>query len=212
MVCVKLENINKSYGNHKILNDFSLSVEQGEFIAICGKSGAGKSTLLNIIGLLEHQDSGNIIINNIKNPEFNSNSGRKLLQTHIGYIFQNYGLIENETVNYNLKISSKFRKWDRKTETEKFAESLEKVGLNANVKSKKIFQLSGGEQQRIAIARLLIKSPDIILADEPTGSLDVENKRMVMELLKYLNETGTTIILVTHDEEVRECAKKIITL
>ncbi|MDE6673098.1 MAG: putative bacteriocin export ABC transporter [Ruminococcus sp.] len=212
MICVKLENINKSYGNNKILNDFSLSVEQGEFIAICGKSGAGKSTLLNIIGLLENPDSGNIIINNIKNPEFNANSGRKLLQTHIGYLFQNYGLIENESVNYNLKIASKFRKWDRKTETEKFSESLEKVGLNTNIESKKIFQLSGGEQQRIAIARLLIKSPDIILADEPTGSLDVENKRIVMELLKYLNGTGTTIILVTHDEEVRECAERIITL
>lgn len=212
MVCVELKNINKSYGKHKILADFSLSIEQGEFIAICGKSGAGKSTLLNIIGLLESQDSGDITILNIKNPDFNATSGRKLLQTHIGYLFQNYGLIENETVNYNLKISANFRNWSRKTEKEKFVEALDKVGLDNETANKKIFQLSGGEQQRVAIARLLIKSPDIILADEPTGSLDAENKKIVMNLLKYMNETGATIVLVTHDEEVRECAKRFITL
>lgn len=212
MVCVELKNINKSYGKHKILADFSLSIEQGEFIAICGKSGAGKSTLLNIIGLLESQDSGDITILNIKNPDFNATSGRKLLQTHIGYLFQNYGLIENETVNYNLKISANFRNWSRKTEKEKFVEALDKVGLDKETVNKNIFQLSGGEQQRVAIARLLIKSPDIILADEPTGSLDAENKKIVMNLLKYMNETGATIVLVTHDEEVRECAKRFITL
>jgi putative ABC transport system ATP-binding protein len=211
MVCIKLEKINKSYEKKKIFIDFDLSVEQGEYVAIVGKSGSGKSTLLNIIGMLEEADSGTITILGNNNPDFSSRKGRELLQTHIGYLFQNYGLIENETVLYNLQIASRFKRFDRKTEKRVFKSALEKVGLS-NIEKMKIFQLSGGEQQRVAIAKLIIKSPDIILADEPTGSLDEENKRIVMSLIDELNSSGKTILLVTHDEEVKKCAKRVVSL
>ena len=214
MFCIELKNINKSYGEHIIFQNFNMCVEKGDFTAITGKSGAGKSTLLNIIGLLEKQDSGDVIINGVKNPDFDSNSGRKILRNSIGYLFQNYGLVENETVCYNLRISSGLKNWSKKQEKQKFPEILQKVGFDnpTDIVSKKIFQLSGGEQQRIAVARLMIKEPEIVLADEPTGSLDSETKNIVMNLLKDMNSTGTTIILVTHDEEVRQCAKKSLTL
>ena len=126
-------------------------------------------------------------------------------------MFQNYGLVENETVSYNLKIASRFKKWDKKIEKKKHEEALEKVGLK-DVYKKKIFQLSGGEQQRVSIAKLLIKSPDIILADEPTGSLDAENRKIVMSLLSNFNKDGKTILIVTHDEEVKKCAKRYVAL
>lgn len=208
---IELKNINKSYGPHTVLKDFNLSVEKGDFISIVGRSGAGKSTLLNIIGMLEEADSGELTICGIKNPEFGSGSGRKLLQNSIGYLFQNYGLIENETVMYNLRIASKFKGMSKKDEKEAFIKALGKVGLE-NVLNKKVFQLSGGEQQRISIAKLLIKSPDIILADEPTGSLDAGNRDKILKLLREMNADGKTILLVTHDEEVKRCAKRSIAL
>ncbi len=208
---IELSHINKSYGDHIILNDFSLQISQGTFIAITGKSGIGKSTLLNIIGLLEKADSGTLTLCGAKNPTLRSKEGQLLLRTKVGYLFQNFGLIDEETVLYNLKISSRFLHLTKNDETARIRDVLKKVGLSG-VEKKKIFQLSGGEQQRVSVAKLLLKSPNIILADEPTGSLDSENRDTIMALLQDLNKAGKTIVVVTHDQAVKNCAKEYLEL
>ncbi len=208
---IELSDISKSYGDHNVLNNFSLKVQKGAFLAITGKSGAGKSTLLNIIGLLEKADSGTLSICDIKNPTLRSRQGRKLLRSEIGYLFQNYGLVDEESVLYNLRISSRFLNLSKKDETDKICEVLEKVGL-PGVEKKKIYLLSGGEQQRVSVAKLLLKSPDIILADEPTGSLDADNRDSVMSLLQGLNKSGKTVVIVTHDPVVRNRADEYLEL
>lgn len=208
---IELSHINKAYGDHIILNDFSLQISQGTFIAITGRSGIGKSTLLNIIGLLEKADSGTLTLCGVKNPTLRSKEGQLLLRTKVGYLFQNFGLVDEETVLYNLKISSRFLHLTKNEEIARIRDVLKKVGLSG-VEKKKIFQLSGGEQQRVSVAKLLLKSPNIILADEPTGSLDSENRDMIMTLLQDLNKAGKTIVVVTHDQIVRNCAKEYLEL
>lgn len=211
MVVISLKNICKSFGNKVIFDNFNLNVEEGEFLCITGVSGKGKTTLLNIIGLLEKPDSGSINIMGYDNPEIDSKSGIKLLRSNISYLFQNYGLVDNETVEYNLKIATRFLKLSKNDEKKKIEEALNTVGLSGYEKNK-IFQLSGGEQQRVAMARILIKPTSIVLADEPTGSLDSDNRDLIMELLTKVNEQGKTVIIVTHDKEVVKCAKSVIEL
>ncbi len=205
MSAVELKNICKKYGDKEIFKNFNLTVEEGDFVSIMGVSGAGKSTLLNIIGMLEKADSGDIEIFGIKNPTFNSSSGVKLLRHNISYLFQNYGLVESESVLYNLKIATKYLKCSKAEEKIKIAEALEKVGLSGFEK-KKVYQLSGGEQQRVAMAKIILKSSKLILADEPTGSLDSANRKDVLELLNEINQNGSTVIVVTHDPIVDEYA------
>lgn len=211
MTIIKLENICKKYDEKTIFDKFSLEIDQGEFISIMGSSGAGKSTLLNIIGLLEKADSGNVIINGYKNPSMYNSNGRTLLRNHLAYLFQNYGLIENESVFDNLLISIRFIKISKSEKKQRIYNALAQVGL-AGVQNKKVYKLSGGEQQRIAIAKIILKESDIILADEPTGSLDENNKKEVLKLLKSFNEEGKTVVVVTHDPEVGKCAKRNITI
>jgi len=211
MAVISLNNICKSFGNKVIFDNLNLNVNEGEFLCITGVSGKGKTTLLNIIGLLEKPDSGSINIMGYDNPEIDSKSGIKLLRSNISYLFQNYGLVDNETVEYNLKIATRFLKLSKNDEKKKIAEALNTVGLNGYEKNK-IFQLSGGEQQRVAMARILIKPTNIVLADEPTGSLDSDNRDLIMELLTKVNEQGKTVIIVTHDKEVVKCAKRVIEL
>ena len=184
-----------------------MEIEEGDFVCISGESGKGKSTLLNMIGLLDMPDSGNIIINGKKNVKFSSKDGRELMKNKISYIFQNFGLVDDQTVEYNLKISGKFSGKNKKNDLEN---ALERVGLNKNMLNQKIFTLSGGEQQRVALARIYLKDSDMILADEPTGSLDANNRNKVMEILKDLNNSGKTVVIVTHDEEVVKCAKRTV--
>lgn len=211
MAVISLKNICKSFGNKVIFDNFNLNVEEGEFLCITGVSGKGKTTLLNIIGLLEKPDSGSINIMGYDNPEIDSKSGIKLLRSNISYLFQNYGLVDNETVEYNLKIATRFLKLSKNDEKKKIEEALNTVGFSGYEKNK-IFQLSGGEQQRVAMARILIKPTSIVLADEPTGSLDSDNRDLIMELLTKVNEQGKTVIIVTHDKEVVKCAKRVIEL
>ncbi|HHZ06042.1 MAG TPA: putative bacteriocin export ABC transporter [Clostridiales bacterium] len=211
MEVIKLNDISKSFGDKVVFNKFNLSVQEGDFLCITGDSGKGKSTLLNMIGLLEKPDSGKINILGFENPEINSKSGVELLRSNISYLFQNYGLVDNETVEYNLKISTRFLKLSKEEKNTKMVEALKTVGLSGYEK-KKIYQLSGGEQQRVAIAGILLKPTSIILADEPTGSLDSRNRDLVMSLLTKINSLGTTVIIVTHDEKVVKCGKKIIEL
>lgn len=200
---IKIENIKKSFGDKVLFDNLNLEFELGEMIAITGKSGSGKSTLLNIMGLLESYD-GHIEIMGIDDPKINSKQGRKLLREQIGFIFQNYALIDYLTVRQNLELVKKFNNSNMK-----YDEALEKTGT-LDLIDKKVSQLSGGEQQRIAISRLLIKNPMIILADEPTGNLDEANSEKVVKLLKELSRLGKLVIIVTHEDSVaKECDREI---
>ncbi|WP_020062193.1 ABC transporter ATP-binding protein [Bacillus sp. 123MFChir2] len=204
---IELKHINKKFHDKKILEDFHLKIEAGDFIAIVGESGSGKTTLLNIVGLLEKADSGDIVIDGQINP--NAKQTLLLQRNRFGYLFQNYALIENETVETNLKISLKYQKQVNKTE--QIRQALNEVGLSGYEK-KKIFELSGGEQQRIALARVILKQCDYIFADEPTGNLDQKNRDQVFDILKKMNGEGKTILFVTHDLELAEKAKRMIRL
>lgn len=200
-----LKNIIKKFGDRVIFNDFSLEVEKGDFLSIMGESGKGKTTLLNIIGMLEKPDSGEVIINGNKNLSFSSHKAILLRRYSISYLFQNYGLIDTDTVLNNLKVVTKYKKL--KDERNVILNVLNQVGLNG-MEKRKVFTLSGGEQQRVALAKIILKSPQIILADEPTGSLDWNNRDYVLDILRNLNKEGKTVIVVTHDPCVEKCAKK----
>lgn len=211
MVKLSINQLNKSYGNHAVLRNVNFDVEDKTMIAITGPSGCGKSTLLNIIGLIEKADSGSIMIDGKSILRINSSNAMKLRRNKIGYIFQNYALCQNETVYYNLKIALKYTKV--KNRKEKIIEALTTVGLDFNqVLNQKVCMLSGGEQQRVAIARVLLKPCEIILADEPTGNLDVDNKTIVFGLFKQMQEMGKTVLLVTHDHELAKQCDQIVYL
>ena len=204
---IELKNICKAYGEKTIIKDFNLRVEKGEFISLTGKSGSGKTTILNIIGMITQPDSGDVIINHVNNPS--SKEIQKLRRNNFAYIFQNFVLMENETVKTNLYISKKFNPdFDEKL----VMEVLKKVGFDESYLKKKIYQLSGGEQQRIAIARAMLKKCDIILADEPTGNLDEENKFIIIDLLLQLKSMEKTIICVTHDRDIAIAADRIVNI
>ena len=201
-------NITKAYNNEAIVSDFNIKVEKGDFVAITGESGKGKTTILNMLGLLEKPDFGEVIVEGVVNL-----SGKEVMMTQrhkFGYLFQNYALIENETVEVNLKIALEYRKGVNKKSLMK--EALHFVNLNAATLNKKIYQLSGGEQQRVAIARLFLKESDYVFADEPTGNLDTKNRDIVFDLLRKLNEMGKAVVYVTHDLELAEKANRWIKL
>ncbi|MDM5191201.1 putative bacteriocin export ABC transporter [Bacillus hominis] len=206
---IKIHNMKKTFLDKTIFNDFNLEVKSGEFIGVYGKSGQGKTTLLNIIGTLEKPDSGEILI--MEKSLENKKTKRYLLRDEIGFIFQNYALIDNETVNNNLEIALKHKKMSKPQKKEAMYSALSEVGL-MGYGEKKVHTLSGGEQQRIAIARLLLKDPSIILADEPTGSLDNENRDVIISLFKKLHQKGKTIIVVTHDTSLSHLFSRIIQL
>ncbi|WP_223556592.1 MULTISPECIES: ABC transporter ATP-binding protein [Lysinibacillus] len=208
MSLIKLENITKSYNGNLIFSNLNLEIEKGEFLGITGKSGAGKSTLLNIIGLLEECD-GNVIIKGKKISYRDTKEVRKLLKNEIGYLFQNYALIDDLTVYENLRII--LDKIPQKEGRKLALQELNKLGLG-DILDKKIFQLSGGEQQRVAIARLILRKSEIILADEPTGSLDQKNGKIIMNLLKEFHNQGKTIIMVSHDESAISNCSRVINL
>ncbi len=194
---IKLIDISKSFGDHNVLNNINLEVSEGSMVAIVGESGSGKSTLLNIMGTLEKPTSGKVVIMDQENVKPGSTKSMYLLRDTISYLFQNYALIDNETVESNLKIADKYSKESKIS----MIEALNIVGLSGFEK-KKIYTLSGGEQQRIALARTLIKPGNIILADEPTGNVDFDNKIMIMEIFKTMKNMGKTIIVVTHDKDL----------
>ena len=209
MKAIQVCNITKKYGDIKVLENFSMDVNEQEMVCIIGESGCGKSTLLNIIGLLEEADSGSVLYLGEREIKPYSRKAEKMLRYDIGYLFQNFALIEDESVENNLMMALTYQK--RIDKKKAIATALKEVGLEG-AQLKKICQCSGGEQQRIAIARILLKPCNIILADEPTGSLDPHNKKIVIDLLKKLKEKGKTIVVVTHDEEMASCADRIIKL
>ncbi|MGX4295757.1 MULTISPECIES: putative bacteriocin export ABC transporter [Bacillus] len=204
---ITLNNISKTFDEKPVLLNFSLQIKENEFVSIVGKSGSGKTTLLNIIGLLDTPHSGDVEILGSRNPK--SNDVMKLRRENLGYIFQNYVLMDNETVLTNLQLSMAYAKDFKK---EKLTEALEMVGLDKSFLKKKVYQLSGGEQQRVAIARIILKPCDIILADEPTGNLDEYNKNIILSLFHQLKDMGKTIICVTHDQEIANGSDRVINL
>jgi len=195
-------NITKAFNNEAVVSDFNIKINEGDFVAITGESGKGKTTILNMLGLLEKPDYGEIKVEGVSN--LNKKQIMMAQRHKFGYLFQNYALIENETVEDNLKIALEFKKGAKK-QTE-MKEALHFVNLNSSILKKKIYQLSGGEQQRVAIARLYLKESDYIFADEPTGNLDTKNRDVVFDLLKKLNAQGKAVIFVTHDLELAQKA------
>ena len=190
-------NISKIFNGKSVINNFSFKIQAGDLIAITGVSGSGKTTLLNIMGLLEKPTSGHIIVDGITSP---SKRQTMLAQRNLfGYIFQNFGLIENETVSDNLSIS--FAYTQKRNKREEIKSALSNVNLEG-FENKKIYELSGGEQQRVALARVFLKNCVYIFADEPTGNLDIVNRDIVFDILKKLNDSGKTIIFATHDMDL----------
>lgn len=203
---VECLNISKKYGQDIIFEDFNLSIKKEKCLVIMGESGSGKSTLLNMVGLLDLPNSGQIKIFD----EFNiipfSKKAEILLRDKIGYLFQNFALVDNMTVFENLNLA--LRNLKSKKKSVLIENALKKVGLGGYEK-KLVYQCSGGEQQRIAIARLLLKPCDLILCDEPTGSLDEVNKKIVLDLLYTLKKIGKTIVIVTHDADLLQLADEV---
>lgn len=209
---IKANNISKKFYNKTIFNNFSIDIDYGESIVIVGKSGSGKTTLLNILSLIEVVDSGTIYWNNINIDKLNKSKINKIIRYEVGYLFQNYGLLDNKTVYENIELSCKYKKYksieDKRTE---ILNALSKVGLKG-YENRVIYSLSGGEQQRVALARLIVKPFKIIFADEPTGNLDEENSKIIMDILFDLNKAGKTLVVVTHDKEVINRFETIIDL
>ncbi len=180
-------------------------------LAISGESGCGKTTLLNIIGLLEPFDAGEVVIKGHSNIKPNSRMATKMLRETISYLFQNFALVDDETVAYNLLLALKYMKLRARDKMERIRQALEAVGLKGYEKQK-VFSLSGGEQQRVAIARSMLKPGEIVLADEPTGSVDARNRDVILGLIKGMNRQGKTIIMVSHDPYVAKCCDRQIYL
>ncbi|PEE38257.1 putative bacteriocin export ABC transporter [Bacillus pseudomycoides] len=211
MEIIKLVNVTKTYEKEEVLSNIHLTVEQGEMIAITGKSGKGKTTLLNIIGLITKKDKGDLLLFDTKNPSIHSKEAMMFRREKIGYLFQNYGLVDDETVKWNLNLALEYKKLSKKEKLEKIDTLLNEFGLS-HLKEKMVYQLSGGEQQRIAIIRLILQESDLILADEPTASLDTENEKVILEYLKQLNEKGKTIVVVTHNQDILPYFSRVIRL
>ncbi len=197
---IEVRGILKKFNEKVVFEELSFTVDSGSMIAIIGESGSGKTTLLNCLGQLEEVDKGEIFINGEKILRKHK---RKFFQEQAGFLFQNFALIDNETVKKNLQLATK--------DQSKIVAALEKFQVE-QLLNQKIFRLSGGEQQRVALARLFLKDPPLIFADEPTASLDQKNKEIVIQTLQELNRQGKTVIVVTHDLELAKRLGRVIDL
>ncbi|MEM3832247.1 MAG: ABC transporter ATP-binding protein [Thermoprotei archaeon] len=215
MNIVELRNVAKVYRLPKApevwaLRNINLKVRRGEFLSIMGPSGHGKTTLLQIIGLLDKPTSGTVIINGVEVDSLNANELARFRNRVLGFVFQQYNLINRMTVLENVEIPLIIRGIPRSKRIEMVKEALIMVGGDLTWLTKKPTQLSGGQQQRVAIARAIVGNPEIILADEPTGNLDSGYSRIIMETFIKLNKTGKTIIMVTHNPEIAMCSERIV--
>lgn len=210
---IELKNVSKSFtlGDQEVkaLDKINFSVSKGEFVAIIGPSGSGKSTMMNILGLLDVADSGEYLLDDLSIREASESTLADIRNRKIGFIFQSFNLLPKMNALENVQIPLMYRGISKKESQKKAYEYLEKVGLKGREKHMPS-QLSGGQQQRVAIARALIGNPEIILADEPTGALDSKTGHEVMDLLEELNREGQTIILITHDINIANRAKRIV--
>jgi len=213
---IQLRDITKSYerpgeGVLKVLNEIDFKVEKGEFVAIVGPSGSGKSTLMNILGLLDTPDSGDY---ELVGSRVSSLSAKELARTRnstIGFVFQQFHLLPRTTAAENVELPLVYSDGDKSGggTRKKAIDALCRVGLEDRL-THYPSELSGGQQQRVAIARALVNDPDVILADEPTGNLDQESGRQVMELFRDLNNSGSTILFITHDQQLASQASRVV--
>lgn len=210
---LELREIYKDYMQGKdavpVLRNINLCVEEGEYLAVMGPSGSGKSTLMNIIGCLDRQTSGMFIfddtdISSCKDKELSEIRNRK-----IGFVFQNFNLLPRQSALENVELPLLYAGVNKKERRERAAEALVKVGLEDRMNFRPT-QLSGGQKQRVAIARAMVNSPRLLLADEPTGALDTKSGEQVMELFSELNDEGVTIVMITHEREIADHAKRIM--
>ena len=208
---IDAKNINVKFGKRQILKDLNLKVKKGEYISIIGKSGAGKSTLLNVISTLEKEYSGNVFYENKDIRDYNDFEISNLRNKKIGFIFQNFNLLEDFTVIENIMLPARLTKIDEIELKEKALGLINKFELDLT-KNQYPNELSGGEKQRVAIARALINKPEIIFADEPTGNLDSKMSIEISNILSKLNKDGQTIVMVTHNEELAKSSNKILEL
>ena len=212
---IRTENLTRIFRTEEVetiaLNGVNIEVEDGEFIAIMGPSGCGKSTLLNILGLLDSPTEGKYWLNNEEVGHLKERERTAYRKGRIGFVFQNFNLIDELTVEENVDLQLKYLGVGKAERKERVLEILRKVKLSHRAKHYP-HQLSGGQQQRVAIARAVVGKPSIILADEPTGNLDSKNGAEVMHLLTELNHEGTTIVMVTHNEHDAKIAHRTIRL
>ena len=208
MALLELKNVSKIYGDLKALNDVSIKVEKGEWVAIMGPSGSGKSTMMNIIGCMDRPSVGEVLLDGVDISKEPQKKLTDIRRDKIGLIFQQFHMVTYLTAVENVMVSQYYHSMP---DEEEALEALERVGLRERAKHLPS-QLSGGEQQRVCVARALINHPELILADEPTGNLDETNENIVLDLFRRLHDEGTTLIVVTHDPEVAEAAQRTIVL
>ena len=211
---IKIDKINKTYisGEEKlhVLKDVSFDVKEGEFVGIMGESGSGKSTLMNIIGFMDNKYQGEYIFNDKSIRKLNDDRLSKIRNKSVGFVFQNFNLIDNYTVRENIELPLLYAGHSRKNTREVVLEALESVGIPEKI-DKYPTQLSGGQKQRVAIARAIVHRPKFILADEPTGALDSVTSKEIMDIFARLNrENKTTVIMVTHDRSVASYCAKVL--
>lgn len=207
---IQIESLCKSFGQHGILLSLCLEIQKGDTVAITGPSGCGKTTLLNILGLLDTPDSGEIYLAGTRYPKINSTAAMLMRRNEINYLFQSFALIESRTVCDNLMLALHYTKLDTNEKLARIRETLARFSIDDKLSST-VSELSGGEKQRVAISRAMLKPGDLILADEPTGSLDARMAGIVMRsLVSATHDVGKTLVMVTHDMSMAaECDRTL---
>lgn len=208
---VSLSNVQKKIRDKPIFSINAFTVNKGDFVTIKGVSGSGKTTLLNILGMNDTVSSGEYLFEGVETAKLKAKEKLKIKRNKISFLFQDFGLVEEETINFNLEIGLKYSKLSRKEKVKQKKEALNAVNLNKKL-STSISSLSGGEKQRVALARIILKPSILILADEPTGSLDSLNRDIVTDMLFQQSIEGKAVIIVTHDEELARKGNKTIEL
>lgn len=206
---IEIENLRKSYGPRTLWSGLEFTVRGGQLLALVGPSGSGKSTLLNCLGLLDTPSSGAIRHEGRDITDFGPRAARHYRRDVLGYLFQNYALIENASVAVNLEVAMRPRR--KRTNAPTVADALDRVGL-AGREKEQVHRLSGGEQQRVALARLIVKQPALVLADEPTGALDHDNTTLVVDILRTMSEDGCAVVIATHNDAVRDRCDTVLTV
>lgn len=205
---IRLENVSKSFGNRKLFSNLSLTLESGKIYALIGSSGSGKTTLMNMMAKLESYE-GDIICYGKNLKAYKS---KDFFRHRLGYLFQNFGLLESQSIDDNLKLGFIGQKISKKERQQKELAALKQVGLDYLTLDKPIFELSGGESQRVALAKVILKNPPFILADEPTASVDPETSNAIMSILLSLRNDHRTIVIATHNPAIWEMADEIISV
>ena len=210
---IKTVNLQKIFKTEEVetwaLNNVSIEVKQGEFVAIMGPSGCGKSTLLNILGLLDNPTGGEYYLNGTEVSKYTESQRTNLRKGVIGFVFQSFQLLSRQSALENVALPLSYAGVKKKERKIRASQALERVGLGDRVTFKPT-QLSGGQKQRVAIARAMVNNPKILLADEPTGALDSKSGQQIMDLFQQLNDEGVTIVMITHDRNIASKAKRIV--